>query len=524
MKKLLYFLIPICFLIPACNWFEETSEVGELLAIHFENKLYKKFDTAAYHIIFKKRLDSLKGTLSNPKDITAWYADHQNEPVLVTAFFADGSLDSLASFIRRSPEHGFSPAVFGYQPLELMLHTLQANKFKKIEEVYPVVAELEIRSAESLLKYHNVINFGALVPKNILNRYYIPTKRPDGENNARVLGTASIQQLLSSIQPESVNYKALQKAMLGYAQSNPQAEEMKTLLVNMERERWKLPATGSEYVEVNIPDFTLTWFNKKDTLIHMKVCVGGRRERGFEEKLQTYLKTHNLDDMPKNHQTPLLFSKLNAIQVNPVWNIPSSIAQSEIYYQALKDPYYLSNSNMSVYYKGVRVADPDTIQWRKYSRSKLPFTFKQGSGGGNALGKFKFLFDNGSSIYLHDTNNKNGFNLANRAISHGCVRVEKPLEFAKLLVESPQQFDKLRMEVNLPPLDTTKMNVFRFLQAKKTDSVKRFELKPRWFGTKKQVPLLINYKTAWVDQGTIQYRPDVYGLDENLWAVLKKMR
>ncbi|RZJ85946.1 MAG: L,D-transpeptidase [Chryseobacterium sp.] len=524
MKKLFYFLIPLCLLLPACNWFEETSEVGEMLSIHFENKLYKKFDTAAYHVVFKKHMDSLRSTLTNPKDITGWYTDHQNEPVLVTAFFADGSLDSLAAFIRRSPEHGFSPAAFGYQHLDALLTKLEANKFKNIQEVYPVVAALELQSAESLLIYHNTINFGALNPKNLLNRYYIPTERPNAENNVRVLGTASIQQLLASIQPTSANYKALQKAMLELSQSNPQSEDLKTLLVNMERERWKLPARGTEYVEVNVPDFTLTWFNKKDTLIHMKVCVGGSREAGYDEKIQTYLKSHNLDDLPKNHQTPLLFSKLNAIQVNPVWNIPSSIAQSEIYYQALKDPYYLSNSNMSVYYKGKRISDPDTIQWRKYSREKLPFTFKQGSGGGNALGKFKFLFDNKSSIYLHDTNNKNGFNLSNRAISHGCVRVEKPLEFAQLLVESPQQFDKLRMEVNLPPLDTTKMNVFRTQQAKKTDSVTAFELKPKWFGTKKQVPLLINYVTAWADQGSIQYRRDVYGMDKNLWTALSKMR
>lgn len=518
MKKFLYLLIPICLLIPACNWFEETSELGETLSIHFDNKLYKKFDTAVYHAIFKRRIDSLRSKLTNPNDISGWYADHQNDPVLVTAFFADGSLDSLAAFLGRSTEHGFNPTAFGYPPLQDLLRQLQSNKFKNINEVYPVIADLEIQSAESLLKYHNVISFGALVPKNLLNRYYITTQRPDSQNNIRVLGTASIQQLLASIQPASANYKALQKEMLGFAQSNPNAAELKTLLVNMERERWKLPEKGAEYVEVNIPDFSLTWFSKKDTLIHMKVCVGGRREAGFEEKIKTYLKTRNLDDMPRNHQTPLLFSKLNAIQVNPVWNIPSSIAQSEIYYQALKDPYYLSNSNMSVYYKGVRVSDPDTIQWRKYSREKLPFTFKQGSGGGNALGKFKFLFDNKSSIYLHDTNNKNGFNLTNRAISHGCVRVEKPLEFAKLLVGSPQVFDKLRMEVNLPPLDTTRMKVFKAMQANKT------ELKSKWFGTKKDIPLLINYMTAWADQGSIQYRPDVYGLDENLWMALKKMR
>lgn len=290
----------------------------------------------------------------------------------------------------------------------------------------------------------------------------------------------------------------------------------------MERLRWKLPDLGEEYVEVNIPDFSLTWFNKQDTLSHMKVCVGGAREKDYNEKLKLYAKSGNLDDKPKNHETPILYSKLNSIQVNPIWNIPVSIARSEIYWQAVRDPYYLSNNNIKVYYKGKQVMDPDTIQWNKYPREKLPYQFKQGSGEGNALGKFKFIFDNGSSIYLHDTNNKSGFARSNRAISHGCVRVEKPLEFAEMLVKDKYQYDQLRMEVNLPPIDTTKMEVYKKKLAKKADTLNIFQLKPKWFGTKKQVPLIINYITAWPQNGVIQFRPDVYGLDETLYIAMKK--
>lgn len=121
----------------------------------------------------------------------------------------------------------------------------------------------------------------------------------------------------------------------------------------------------------------------------------------------------------------------------------------------------MSNSNIKVYYKDKLIGEPDTINWNKYSRDKLPFKFKQGSGGGNALGKFKFIFDNSSSIYLHDTNNKNGFNLTNRAISHGCVRIEKPLEFAELLVKDSYTYDKLRAEVDLPPIDSTHVKWYK---------------------------------------------------------------
>jgi hypothetical protein len=507
----------------ACNWFKETPEIGLVLAEHFGNKLYKKFDTAEYNVIFKRHFDSLQSKFSNPHTFKTYYLSKNNEPWLVTKYFANGELDTLKNYIGRSELHGFNPEVFGYKKLKMLLDELAANKFKSIAQVYPVVADLELNAAESLIKYNNFVYYGSLNPRKLLSRYYVPVKRPDSASMSAVLATNDLGKLLVDIQPNSDSYKDLQHEMLNYEQKgNKDEPALKTIKVNMERLRWKLPDLGEEYVEVNIPDFSLTWFKKQDTLSHMKVCVGGAREKDYAEQIKQYLKSGNLDDKPKNHETPILYSKLNSIQVNPIWNIPVSIARSEIYWQAVKDPYYLSNNNIRVYYKGQLVGDPDTIQWSRYPREKLPFQFKQGSGEGNALGKFKFIFNNGSSIYLHDTNNKSGFARSNRAISHGCVRVEKPLEFAEMLVKDKYQYDLLRMEVSLPPIDTTRMEVYRKKLARKADTLNVFQLKPKWFGTKKPVPLIINYITAWSQNGAIQYRPDVYGLDETLYAAMKK--
>lgn len=521
LKKLLPILFPFLLLISSCNWFKEVPEVGTMLATHFNNKLYNKFDTAVYNVVFKKHLDSLAGKFSNPKLLTHFYLVHNLEPKLVNRYFPTGGLDTLKDYVSRSEEHGFNPANFRYKQLSALLETLNANKFKSIEEVYPVIADLELNAAESLIKYNNYLYYGVVNPRKVFSRYYVPVQRPDSASINKVLNTDNLRKLLEDIQPKSEQYIALQQVLASEGPDRNGAEA-KTIRVNMERLRWKIPELGEEYVEVNIPDFSLTWFSNQDTLTHMKVCVGGAREKDYAEKLKAYAKSGRLDDKPKNHETPILYSKLNSIQVNPVWNIPVSIAQSEIYWQAVKDPYYLSNNNIKVYYKGKEVRDPDTIQWNKYPREKLPFQFKQGSGEGNALGKFKFIFDNGSSIYLHDTNNKSGFARANRAISHGCVRVEKPLEFAQTMVKDKYQFDQLRMEVNLPPLDTTKMEVFRKKLAKKSDTVNVFQLKPKWFGVKKPIPLIINYVTAWSDHGAMQFRPDVYGLDETLWTAMKK--
>lgn len=523
LKKSLLVLIFLIITLQSCNWFRETPEIGVVLAKHFNNKLYNKFDTAQYNTIFKHHLDSVSKELPNVALISNFYNNNNQQPEWITRFYSNGSLDSLQSYINRSATHGYAPESFNAKKLGTLLAQLTANDFKTIEEVYPVIASLELTAVAATIKYHNFIYFGSTNPRKLFTRYYIPVKRPDSVSIFKVLHTNNLVGMLQDIQPKGENYTVLQQQLQLLKQSPTKNEStIKTILVNMERQRWKLPNLGDEYVEVNIPDFSLTWFNKKDTLSHMNVCVGGKREDDYAAKIQQYLKTKNLDDKPKNHETPILYSKFNAIQVNPIWNIPVSIARSEIYYMAMKDPYYLSNNNIKVYYKGKEILDPDTIQWNKYPREKLPFQFKQGSGDGNALGKFKFIFDNNSSVYLHDTNNKTAFKFSNRAISHGCVRVERPLEFAENLIKDKYEYDLLRMEVNLPPVDTTKMDRYKKFLAKKADTSNAFKLKPKWFGVKKQIPIVINYLTAWAQNGTVQYRPDVYQLDETLYDAMRK--
>ncbi|MES2455338.1 MAG: L,D-transpeptidase family protein [Bacteroidota bacterium] len=523
MKKTVLFAFLCATILSSCHWFKDTPEIGLALSKHFKNKLYKDFDTAAYNLVFQKHLDSTGVKYSNPKVLKAYYKHVGLEPVLVTRFFINGGLDTLENYIGRVGSHGFKAKAYRYQEIKELLGLLRANQFKSINEVYPVIADLELNAAEGLIRYANDLHYGKVNPRKLFSRYYIPVQRPDSLSITAVLGTKDINKLLAEVQPKANGYTELQKQLLQYPiDTGTKSPVVRSLLVNMERLRWQMPDLGDEYVEVNIPDFTLTWFKGQDTLTHMKVCVGGPRAEDYAAQIKRYLETKNLDDKPKNHETPILLSKFNSIQVNPIWNIPVSIARSEIYYQALKDPYYLSNNNINVYYNGRLVADPDTIRWSRYPREKLPFQFKQGSGEGNALGKFKFVFENNSSVYLHDTNNKNGFRMSNRAISHGCVRVEDPLNFAENLVKDKYQYDDLRMEVNLPPVDTNRMAAYKKKLAKKADTVNVFQLKPKWFGVKKPVPILINYKTAWAQNGVLQFRPDVYRLDAALWDAMKK--
>jgi murein L,D-transpeptidase YcbB/YkuD len=521
LKKTLLFLL-LCLFLTSCGWFNSKPEIATVLSEHFDNKLYDKFDTLAYDSVFVEKLGSLNSKLSNPKVTTAFYNTKGNNPILTTRFYTNGGFDTLITYIEQSSADGFNPEVFHYKALNKLINQLNANEFKDLNEFYPVLAELEITSADAILRYTNYMKYGAVNPRKIFNRFYISIKRSDSLKMDSILNTNNLVAVLKDAQPRSKSYLDLKKQLASYGDSSQSSYAVKTIKLNLERLRWQLPIEKEEVVKVNIPDFSLTWFKGQDTLAHMNVCVGAKREAAYVEKMKIFSKSGKLDDKPINHETPQLISVFNAIQVNPIWNIPVSIAQSEIYWKARNDPYYLSNSNINVYYKGKLISEPDTIQWSKYSRDKLPFQFKQGSGDNNALGKFKFVFDNSSSIYLHDTNNKSGFKLKNRAISHGCVRIEKPLEFAQLMVKSKNQYDEMRMEVNLAPMDTNRMAQFRKKQAKKVDTLKAFKLKPAWFSTRKDIAVVIGYYTAWAENGKVEFRPDVYEYDGVLWDVLKK--
>ncbi len=84
--------------------------------------------------------------------------------------------------------------------------------------------------------------------------------------------------------------------------------------------------------------------------------------------------------------------------------------------------------------KNDSIIDPHTINWSQLSKKYFPYLLKQRQGDDNSLGVLKFNFANKYSVYLHDTNVRWMFSRANRALSHGCVRVKDFLKLADFLV------------------------------------------------------------------------------------------
>jgi L,D-transpeptidase YcbB len=176
------------------------------------------------------------------------------------------------------------------------------------------------------------------------------------------------------------------------------------------------------------------------------------------------------------NQSPEFQAKIDAVLFNPPWNIPQDIATDEIMPKTLHDPDYLARHNMVVLPDG--------------GLQQLP-------GPNSGLGQMMFEMGNRFDVYLHDTPSKNLFSREDRRISHGCIRAEHPRELAALLMQRP-----------IEAID----------QAIATGSTTRSVLP-------QPVPVFVIYETAFGDaDGRLQFRPDIYGRDAEIWTQLDPER
>ena len=138
-------------------------------------------------------------------------------------------------------------------------------------------------------------------------------------------------------------------------------------------------------------------------------------------------------------QTPVFSDKVTYMVLNPSWNVPDMIARKEILPKVKKDPYYLTDQKIRVFEgwgAGTKEIDPSRVDWTRLSKKNLPYHFRQDPGPQNALGRIKFMFPNPYDVYMHDTPAKELFDKTRRDFSHGCIRVEKPLDLAVYLMQN----------------------------------------------------------------------------------------
>jgi len=257
-----------------------------------------------------------------------------------------------------------------------------------------------------------------------------------------------------------------------------------------------LTSLGKKYIRVNVADMTLKAFKNDTIALNMKVCVG----------------------RPKN-MTPLLQSKIFELVVNPTWTVPNSIIINEIAKIAVKNISYFERNHIRVYLQGSEI-DPSTIDWTKININHQPYKLVQDSGNANSLGRIKFNFKNPFSVYLHDTNSKGTFKHHDRAVSHGCVRVERPLELVNFCFPDLSPIyktqiqkndlikDKIRHSIDLNVISKSGKELLK--SNPNQMKVKRVVLNP-------YIPIIMDYQTCFINsKGKIQFRDDIYNLDSLL--------
>jgi len=248
-------------------------------------------------------------------------------------------------------------------------------------------------------------------------------------------------------------------------------DRIRQMMLNMDRLRRKLADPSPRSVEVNVAAAELLGLERGRQVLQMRVVVG-----------------------EPQRPTPLLDSEITHFVINPYWNVPRAIALETLIPAARDDPYYLGERGFRVVMvdrEQSRDVDPDEVDWDLIDPRSPNVRLRQEPGPQNALGRMKFAFPNRYAVYLHDTPTRSAFERAARSRSHGCVRVERPIELAAFLTGGGDGWDSERLE-------------------KVTASGSRHVVHlPR------PVPLHLTYQTAWADDdGTVHFRQDVYGIDE----------
>lgn len=287
--------------------------------------------------------------------------------------------------------------------------------------------------------------------------------------------------------------------------------------VNLERQRWfaRPEPKDAPFVYVNLPEY-VAYLYYQDSVKSTKICIGKNLPDNYDELVQRYTDSGWIHKIPKDMETPQIAAKISLVVINPTWTVPRSIIKNEMYWPMRRDPTYLTR-NHYVVYRGDSLVDHEKIDWSRYKPNNIPFKIVQTPGTHNALGKVKYLFWNPFSIYMHDTPQKSKFKLNQRAVSHGCVRLEDPILFGEFVSQNLDDYDTddFRIMMGLEPVGEERLEEYdpedSTAAIQPIDTTLQLRLD-------KPIPLFMDYRTVYFD---LEWRPhfcyDIY--DQNKYIL-----
>jgi len=360
--------------------------------------------------------------------------------------WSDESAAALDAAIGQAEQHGLDPA--GLRP------RIAAGASP---------AERDAARTKAALAYAEALARGRADPARLHRPYTIPRPEPDliaGLNGA--LDGGDPGAWLSGLAPQDDEYRLLSQAYVearrriaGAQGAAPAAlvANARTLAINLERRRWLERTPPATRIDVNTGAATLTYWRDGRVADARRVVVG---EPGNE--------------------TPGLASPLYRLVANPTWTVPRSIEEEEI---VPKGEAYMARNDME----------------RRDGR------IVQAPGPRNSLGLVKFDMQNEHAIYLHDTPAKALFGQDERHASHGCVRVQDALGFARLIATHEGVLEE-----------------WERARAKDDDEEEQYE--EAFVALPRPIPVRLLYYTAWIENGRVVIAPDPYGWDDEVARAL----
>jgi len=373
-------------------------------------------------------------------------------------------VERLLTALHEAEDEGLKPQEYHLTRLEhLLAERWQPHRPMPLSAA--ALADVDLLLTDALLTYGSHLLYGRMTPRTSAIMFETSHEQVDliGVLQAGV-ETNQLAEALHSLLPRHPGYARLRQAFAQYRQRPGAARQARQIAQNMERWRWLPQDLGRRYILVDVPAYTLEVVERDQPVMTMRVVVG-----------------------KPSWPTPVLSATMSHVVLHPDWHVPLSIAAQELLPILRSNPGYLTQQHMRVSYGPHDVA-PHSIDWGKVSKKNFPYRLRQEPGPNNPLGNIKFMFPNRFQVYLHDTPSRTLFPKPARAFSHGCIRVEKPIELAEYVLRGVMSRDRLLASMGQRTSRTVILA--------------------------EPVPIYLVYRTVWVkDDGAVQFQPDIYGYD-----------
>jgi L,D-transpeptidase YcbB len=492
------------------------------------------------------------------------YEDRQYRPLWVGVRPVPQRTKELIANLCDAEREGLRPADYRLGELRRTLERLRPSLDKERPEAFAV---LDLELTRRFLDYGADLLAGRLDPKAVASEWYIRARRSSIEGTLRgAMLAEEFQGMVAPLRPQLPGYAELVKALAGYreiladggwpkvpggrrlrggdrgarvavlrrrlritgdlrgpAGSKPvynravaravarfQARHgipvdgmvgaatlaalnvpvwvrIRQIQLSLERFRWLPAEFGGRYIYVNIPDYKLYAYDAGKPVLTMRVVVG--------------------DDY--QNATPVFADSMTFVVFRPYWYVPHRILVREILPKVRKKRSYLVAHHFEVVdaKRESRVLNSRRINWSRVDFRKVRVRQRAGSPT-NPLGLVKFMFPNQFAVYLHDTPTPKLFNRPNRTLSHGCVWVEKPVELADYVLAGQDDWNEKKIREAM-------------VTAHSASTGGRVD--GNTVTLDQPLPVYIVYFTAFVRDGTLNFRRDPYGKDREAIARLGKL-